>query len=855
MTFETSGDVVRVQHFGQHKHPRPHPIRPDAQGRERFKDIVRIAPEVKPKSLQIGTTTREPITSVHPAFRNLDRLAYHRSKTLKRQTTSSTLGHLANFEKGMQHKCIISTNFQESGGHIIMQTAFMKTRLSARESSLETDSVEGFIEDEHCSTVNLAITSGYCPTVNRNVPLLLSILFGKSAAHYEQHFSWLFKTMDMSYNFEEWSNDENGFPGNTCDFSDAERSGFEAAIRTYCSIIADTPLDFNMHFRCCNVHFKRTLSRIARNAAVIPPSKEKEFYQAVSELLSIDNLSKFNESVESLNQQYPKAKPWLKWYITRGSFIFPAMAQADISHMSKDTNAQESVGADIQRTATKAKLSIMEALEHLTRYMNNAEFDYSCTLTGVNLRYKKPSRKRKQSNDGRPPDTTKQLVIRRSGRPRGSRNVIPKLAGDIHMPTFGIPWSMTFKEFSAVNTCAVDTTLMVLFFLITYGDLNTSTASNYALLSQVINLIRHENYDEARFLWYTKVLSFSEKDSCSEFMSIEDVIGNELSATLFQFQINRASHCKSEFCTAMEKFVKKICDRVYVSPGCKRIGREALEHVFEAKEDPCDEHTETMPQDVPDDAFRQESLPGFVLDSDGKCEKEEKKVWTCRGTRSTSLTEAIKFPQLLMVQATVGNNLTIYDKPEMTLQMGQSLYKLAAVIYTTNTRDHFFCHTFIQGVPVFFNGLSTPRCQWNTISKYEESRFAIAQVWYQRCYQEKSREEIMKELDVDESDSQLSFKSLSHNVIPQPKATGKFGTENMPPGMAIQPVNKRGPCPHCQGCRKKMDREDMRVTKKINDKMGWNSLISYHTNSGCFDMRITESEKAVLKMILEEEDF
>lgn len=137
------------------------------------------------------------------------------------------------------------------------------------------------------------------------------------------------------------------------------------------------------------------------------------------------------------------------------------MTDADIDALPLDTNAQESLGRDIQRTSPKQKLSIFQAMDHVYRYVKQIEFDYNLAKRGADLRYKQSSRKRQYINDGRPPDTTQQLVKKnRVGRPKGSLNKIPKLADDLDLSTFGIPWSFIYRNFRATNTCALDTALM-----------------------------------------------------------------------------------------------------------------------------------------------------------------------------------------------------------------------------------------------------------------------------------------------------------------------------------------------------------------------------------------------------------
>ncbi|KAF2861334.1 hypothetical protein K470DRAFT_263749 [Piedraia hortae CBS 480.64] len=96
--------------------------------------------------------------------------------------------------------------------------------------------------DKNC-LVNIAITSGYCSFIKRSTPLVVTILLGKSADHYERHFTVLFDSLKTSRNLDDWENGESPSPGNTCDFSDAERVGFEQAIRKHCGFPADHDVD------------------------------------------------------------------------------------------------------------------------------------------------------------------------------------------------------------------------------------------------------------------------------------------------------------------------------------------------------------------------------------------------------------------------------------------------------------------------------------------------------------------------------------------------------------------------------------------------------------------------------------
>lgn len=403
-----NGNTIEVHHSGVHNHSRPHPIRPDVNAKLRFRDIVRIAPEVCPKSLQIGHSTREPMSSVHPSYNNLDRLAYSRRKILD-NSRGATFGQFHAFVKTIARENIASSQMHGPDGHIIFITPFQKELLQNHERALQTDSIEGFVLDKYCPTANVTMTTMLCEVINRNVPVCISVLLGKSAKHYAAHFRCIFAAMQMSTNLDEW---QDTFPGNTCDFSDAERIGFELAVREYCCINPDDDVDIAPYYQCCTVHFKRTLSRVSRNGNVVPAMKKKEFQKLVLDLLIIKDSDLFMERIKRLRTEYPKLEPWFKWHIDRGQFIFPAMApELGNAMISDNTNAQECIGGDFQRTHGYPKISILGALKHAHFYTGKIESDYERASSGMLLRYKtKVFKKQRYVNDGRPPDTTSKLV-------------------------------------------------------------------------------------------------------------------------------------------------------------------------------------------------------------------------------------------------------------------------------------------------------------------------------------------------------------------------------------------------------------------------------------------------------------
>ncbi len=407
---------VLLQHIGIHNHARPHPIRPSYEARKGFEQIVNTAPEVRPQQLLIGTSSRNSLQEIHPSYNNLDRIAHLRMKTKRIATyLSSTMGSLANYEKSLQLKLFDSVSVSAEDGHIIMCTEVMKKEITENYFCMQTDSIEGFVVDEDITSPNVTMTSTYNLVLDRTVPLLVSILFGKTEMHYKKHFLSLLHILDYK-TFSEFSEK---FPGMVADFSDAERLGFRSAVQHVYQILDVNEIVMEKYYRFCEVHFKQTATRVCHNTALVPFAKEMVFYSKVMQLLNVQPLFSFTKTLSELRSEFPRLSKWFDWHVhpDRGPSTFPALSTGDLHHFDADTNAQESLGMIFQRVAEKEKLGIVETVEHTYRFMQTIACDLTLARTGFPLRYKKgkKQRKRKYSNDGRPPDTTQALVKSRLG--------------------------------------------------------------------------------------------------------------------------------------------------------------------------------------------------------------------------------------------------------------------------------------------------------------------------------------------------------------------------------------------------------------------------------------------------------
>lgn len=623
-------------------------------------------------------------------------------------------------------------------GHIVLMTDFQKDRLREKASCLQSDTVEGFVVDDHCPTVNVTMTTGFSAVINRHLPLCISILMGKSALHYAAHFTAVFKAMEMPSDFDLW---EEAFLGNVCDFSDAERKGFDLAIRRHCSLDPETEIDLDAFFQCCQIHFKRTLSRVSRNTALVPPEQRKKFWNASCSLLDDMDSDQFIKSVKMLKTEYPKLVRWMDWHLARGEFIFPTMRTANALQMENNTNAQESIGGDFQRTAPKTKLTISECMDHAYRYSAQLALDYQLAEAGMPLRYQRRFSKRAHhSNDGRPPDTNKTLLSgkrQRIGRPRGSRNLAPN--HPIAVQNFGITWSFIFGDFTAINTCAMDTVLMTLFVLSKIGGLHEVHES--AALHRIMALIEQEKHVEARFLWWTEVLGNPASKGKHDLTgTLCDHTTSNACRYLFNFTTTFDSICGSDNCP----------ERAAVHPVPKKRSEQTLHQVFTDTRDQGF-HTELL------DQFFTDPLPGpcqlsashdYILQHPeqhyffkevpiGNLESQVDTiewVWRCAGTRSYLPRRVKDYPTILQVSYPAGSesHTQMTAKPASTVTLAGRDYKLAAVIYSCSNRTHFASHIIVQNRALFYDGLKRPVLRWESMDAYKKTSMPIAQLWYMR---------------------------------------------------------------------------------------------------------------------------
>ena len=168
--------------------------------------------------------------------------------------------------------------------------------------AFQSDSIEGWVQSQTHSSINVTATSAYSTILQRHVPVLLSIMFGRSADHYAAHF----RTLLNGIGYTDYTDFQEKFPGNISDFSLAEKAGWELAIRSIYNIgpkVEDIELEKT--YKCCRVHFSNSCMRVKKSHRLVPRHKLEVFDGMIKTLLSKDiNDDTFYETIQAFRNNF-----------------------------------------------------------------------------------------------------------------------------------------------------------------------------------------------------------------------------------------------------------------------------------------------------------------------------------------------------------------------------------------------------------------------------------------------------------------------------------------------------------------------------------------------------------------------
>ncbi|KAF9965680.1 hypothetical protein BGZ73_001354, partial [Actinomortierella ambigua] len=362
-------------------------------------------------------------------------------------------------------------------------------------------------------------------------------MFGQSAQHYCEHFRCLLSSLPYR-TLEEW---DASFQGITLDYSQAQYTGLEMAIRQHYRVDESVDIKLEKHLRFCEVHFQRSLLRVL-NTKAVHWKRRGDFRRIVEELISTNDELLFKKLVARFHKQFRDASAWLRWYLcpSRARFQFAAVrGPHDISHLEASTNAQEIVGRYFKQVLEHKYQALYKVIQSTHLYISELDSEIHGVASGLFPRYgqrgkkqnshptgskeqattdqanntepvhlqgygmsNKPQRE-KVINDGRAPDSNTRLFSRSSQKHRRERNdsdagcyevVDDDISESIGThsqigssasnsgKTLGVrplilPWGFEIGDTTYTNTCPMDVSLFIVYMLWKHADLQVLTKS------------------------------------------------------------------------------------------------------------------------------------------------------------------------------------------------------------------------------------------------------------------------------------------------------------------------------------------------------------------------------------------
>lgn len=304
------------------------------------------------------------------------------------------------------------------------------------------------------------------------------------------------------------------------DFSEAERSGFIDAFTQFWTMriennwtVEELTKAAKAILRGCEEHFRAAVTRVSRINGAVPPDKVEAFKTRAIGLLSVAGIDEFSEQANLIIRDFPRLKTWMEWWMrpSHATMLFSSqrlMKEHVVKSIPNTTNAEEAMhwrfycaaGRDhsfMHGMNSLYKIAVdferqFEAVNsmHLIVFIPPGETD--SLSEGIPIRYRrpeawkvtaaeigrtkptrsaKPDDKKRKKNDGRPPDTIKELLKPEKVTKKSSKRIVQEPAQELDISVkkkppktltkgtvFGPP-SYPWKH----NSCWLDTALELLY--------------------------------------------------------------------------------------------------------------------------------------------------------------------------------------------------------------------------------------------------------------------------------------------------------------------------------------------------------------------------------------------------------
>lgn len=243
------------------------------------------------------------------------------------------------------------------------------------------------------------------------------------------------------------------------DFSEGERSGFIDAFVQFWTMRTDntrTAGELNEGakaiLRGCEEHFRAAVTKVSRINGAVSPDKVAAFKARALGLLSVPGVEEFNKQANLIIRDFPKLKAWMEWWMrpSHATMLFSSQRLMEghvVESIPATTNAEEAMHWRFYSAAGRDH-SFMHGMMSLYKIAIDFERQFEAVnstylpvsipretnlkllLEGIPIRYRrpeawkvtaaeigrtkptraaKPGEKKRKKNDGRPPDTIKEL--------------------------------------------------------------------------------------------------------------------------------------------------------------------------------------------------------------------------------------------------------------------------------------------------------------------------------------------------------------------------------------------------------------------------------------------------------------
>ena len=222
---------------GKHAHPvPPHSGRLPDLAQQKLDEFFKVNGSESVQQMILNKDHRSAISIIHPSLHNMNKIHYLKKKAAYKFPQKCSIGDAVAYftdlsnSLGPMGDILKSNSVHPRNAHLTMIDHEASQLIASNNFPFQTDYVHDFIDDSSysCHTqkddeINVTFTSTFDGLLQRAVPVVISIMFGKTSEHYKAHFMAFFKCQNIYKTYKQFLDE---FSGNTCDFSDAERSGF-----------------------------------------------------------------------------------------------------------------------------------------------------------------------------------------------------------------------------------------------------------------------------------------------------------------------------------------------------------------------------------------------------------------------------------------------------------------------------------------------------------------------------------------------------------------------------------------------------------------------------------------------------